>query len=267
MKFKRNDKNISFTGELHVDFKDQVVIVTGASTKLGIGRGTAKMFAEAGATVIVVARNQQGLTDTTAEILNAGYKAEYFVLDITDEAAVNSFVKQVKDKYGKIDVLVNNAGIIQRVTVHDMTLADMKRIFNVNMFGTFLITKAVVEVMKEADYGRIISVSSVAGKRGGGLYSGAHYSASKAAIIGFSKNLAREVAEFGITLNCVCPGSIETGVWRDDNRTEKILLQLIPLKRIGEVFEVAGAIVFLASKEAGYITGEDIDINGGVHMD
>ncbi|MBE8953232.1 MAG: SDR family oxidoreductase [Quinella sp. 1Q7] len=252
------------------DFKDQVVIVTGSGSKRGIGRGIANMFAEAGAQVIIADMNEQGCKDTVAEIQAAGYKADGFVLNIADEESVNAFVKNVKDKYGKIDVLVNNAGITQRVTVHDMTLADIKRIFNVNMFGTFLITKAVVEVMKERKYGRIVSLSSVSAKRGGGVFGGAHYSASKAAILGFSKNLAREVAEYGITVNCVCPGAINTDIRKNMNGTPEDdikLAQDIPMKRIGEVFEVAGPIVFLASKEAGYITGEDIDINGGSHMD
>ena len=232
------------------DFKDQVVIVTGSGSKRGIGRGIANMFAEAGAQVIIADMNEQGCKDTVAEIQAAGYKADGFVLNIADEKSVNEFVKNVKDKYGKIDVLVNNAGITQRVTVHDMTLDDIKRVFNVNMFGTFLITKAVVEVMKERKYGR--------------------YSASKAALLGFSKNLAREVAEYGITVNCVCPGAINTDIRKNMNGTEEDDIKLakeIPMKRIGEVFEVAGPIVFLASKEAGYITGEDIDINGGSHMD
>ena len=120
-----------------------------------------------------------------------------------------------------LDVLVNNEGITQRVTVHDMTLDDMKRVFNVNMFGTFLITKAVVEVMKEAKYGRIVSLSSVSAKRGGGGFGGAHYSASKVALLGFSKNLAREVAnnEYGITVNCVCPGAINTDIRKNMNGT------------------------------------------------
>ena len=242
------------------DFKDQVVIVTGSGSKRGIGRGIANMFAEAGAQVIIADMNEQGCKDTVAEIQAAGYKADGFVLNIADEESVNAFVKNVKDKYGKIDVLVNNAGITQRVTVHDMTLADMKKIFTVNMFGTFLITKAVVEVMKEKKYGRIVSLSSVSAKRGGGVFGGAHYSASK----------AREVAEYGITVNCVCPGAINTDIRKNMNGTEEDdikLAQEIPMKRIGEVFEVAGPIVFLASKEAGYITGEDIDINGGSHMD
>ena len=149
-----------------------------------------------------------------------------------------------------------------------MKLDDIKRIFNVNMFGLFLITQAVCEVMKKQCYGRIVSLSSVSGKRGGGVFGGAHYSASKAAVLGFSKNLAREVAKDGITVNCVCPGLINTEIWKSmpEEQAAEVIAG-IPMGRPGETQEVADAIVFLASKEASYITGEEIDINGGSHMD
>jgi len=149
-----------------------------------------------------------------------------------------------------------------------MTLDDMKRIFNVNMFGLFLCTQAVMKVMKKQQYGRIISLSSVSGKRGGGIFGGAHYSASKAAVLGFSKNLAREVSQYGITVNCVCPGLINTEIWKSlpQEQAQKVISD-IPIGRPGETQEIANTICFLGSKEASYITGEDIDINGGSHMD
>ena len=163
---------------------------------------------------------------------------------------------------------MNNAGICQKVTVEDMTLADMEKIFQVNLFGLFLITQACVKEMKKVKYGRVVSLSSVAGKRGGGFFGGAHYSASKAAILAFSKNLAREVAADGITVNCVTPGPIYTDIWKTISKEdEERIIASIPMGRIGETQEVANAIVFLASKEASFITGEDININGGVHMD
>jgi len=177
-------------------------------------------------------------------------------------------VKSVVDLYGRIDVLINNAGISQKVTVADMTLNDMQRIFSVNMFGLFLLTKAVYEVMKKQNYGRIVHLSSVSGKRGGGVFGGAHYSASKAAVLGFSKNLAREVSQYGITTNCVCPGLINTDIWKSMSPEQaKPVIDAIPMGRPGEPEEVSAAIMFLASKEASYITGEEIDINGGSHMD
>ena len=199
-----------------LDFTNQVVIVTGAGSPKGIGRTIAHTFGK-----------QEGLDANVKEMQEMGIEAAGFAANLTDPEAVKELVNKIVDKYGRIDVLVNNAGISQKVTVADMTLDDIKRIFNVNMFGLFLITQAVCEVMKKQKYGRIVHLSSVSGKRGGGIFGGAHYSASKAAVLGFSKNLAREVSEYGI----------------------------------------ANAIVFLASKEASYITGEEIDINGGSHMD
>ena len=197
-----------------------------------------------------------------------GIEAAGYAANLTDPDAVKELVNKIVEKYGRIDVLVNNAGISQKVTVADMTLDDIKRIFSVNMFGLFLITQAVCEVMKKQKYGRIVHLSSVSGKRGGGVFGGAHYSASKAAVLGFSKNLAREVSQYGITTNCVCPGLINTEIWKSMPKEQAdAVIAGIPMGRPGETQEVANAIVFLASKEASYITGEEIDINGGSHMD
>ncbi|HZG72399.1 MAG TPA: SDR family NAD(P)-dependent oxidoreductase, partial [Chondromyces sp.] len=138
----------------------------------------------------------------------------------------------------------------------------------VNMFGLFLCTQAVLEPMKKQNYGRIVSLSSVSAKRGGGVFGGAHYSASKAAVLGFSKNLAREVAQDGITVNCVTPGLINTEIWKAlPEEDAKKVIDGIPMGRPGETQEIASTIAFLASEEASYITGEEIDINGGSHMD
>ena len=253
-----------------LDFTGQVAIVTGSGSPRGIGRCIARTFAKQGAQVIVADINEQGIQETVDIIKGEGGKADGFNLDVTNEDSVKAFVANVVDKYGRIDVLVNNAGISQKITVDAMTLEDMKRVFNVNMFGLFLITQACARVMRKQKYGRIVSLSSVSAKRGGGVFGGAHYSASKAAILGFSKNLAREVAEDGITVNCVCPGAINTDIRKameGSEEDDKRLAQDIPMKRIGTREEVADTIVFLASKEASYITGEDIDINGGSHMD
>ena len=251
-----------------LDFNGQVVIVTGSGSQRGIGRCIARTFAKQGAQVIVADINEAGLNETVDIIKSEGGKADGFKLDVSDEESVKDFVQNVVDKYGRIDVLVNNAGISQKITVDEMTLADMKRIFSVNMFGLFLITQACVRVMRKQKYGRVVSLSSVSAKRGGGIFGGAHYSASKAAVLGFSKNLAREVARDGITVNCVAPGLINTDIWKSLPKEDvgKVIAD-VPVGRLGETSDVANTIVFLASKEAGYITGEDIDINGGSHMD
>ena len=183
-----------------LDFKDQVVVVTGSGSPKGIGRVIARTFAKQGATAIIADLNEAGLKETVDIIQKEGGKAEGVVLDVTNKESVDAFVAHLMAKYGRIDVLINNAGISQKVTVEDMTLADMERIFRVNMFGLFLVTQACVREMKKKGYGRVVSLSSVSAKRGGGIFGGAHYSASKAAVLGFSKNLAREVAADGITI-------------------------------------------------------------------
>lgn len=251
-----------------LDFNGQVVIVTGSGSPKGIGRTIAQTFARQGATVVLTDINQEGLDANVREIEALGGKAYGVAGNICDKASVDALIADVMAKYGRIDVLVNNAGISQKVTVADMTMADMQRIFNVNMFGLFQITQAVCEVMKKQHYGRIVHLSSVSGKRGGGVFGGAHYSASKAAVLGFSKNLAREVSQYGITTNCVCPGLINTEIWKSMPKEQAdAVIAGIPMGRPGETQEVADTIVFLASKEASYITGEEIDINGGSHMD
>ena len=251
-----------------LDFNGQVVIVTGSGSPKGIGRTIAQTFAKQGATVVLTDINQEGVEANAKEIESMGGKAYGVAGNICDKSSVDALIADVLAKFGRIDVLVNNAGISQKVTVADMTMTDIQRIFNVNMFGLFQITQAVCEVMKKQNYGRIVHLSSVSGKRGGGVFGGAHYSASKAAVLGFSKNLAREVSQYGITTNCVCPGLINTEIWKSlPAEQAQAVIDTIPMGRHGETQEVANAIVFLASKEASYITGEEIDINGGSHMD
>ena len=251
-----------------LDFTNQVVLVTGAGSPKGIGRTIAQTFGKQGAKVVICDINQSGCDANVEEMKKMGIEAAGYAANLTDPDAVKELVNKIVEKYGRIDVLVNNAGISQKVTVADMTLDDIKRIFSVNMFGLFLITQAVCEVMKKQKYGRIVHLSSVSGKRGGGVFGGAHYSASKAAVLGFSKNLAREVSQYGITTNCVCPGLINTEIWKSMPKEQAdAVIAGIPMGRPGETQEVANAIVFLASKEASYITGEEIDINGGSHMD
>lgn len=250
------------------DFSGQIVIVTGSGSVRGIGRGTALCFAEQGATVVIADINEAGVQDTVGVIKAAGGKAFGVPLDVTRQDSVDQMVETVLKKFGRIDVLVNNAGISQRITVEEMSIKQVKKLFEINFFGLVRCTKAVLPVMRRQKYGRIISLSSVAGKRGGGFFGGAHYSASKAAVLGFSKNLAREVATSGITVNCVAPGLINTDIWATlPKDVADQIISTIPIGRPGEPREIGATICFLASKEASYITGEDIDINGGSHMD
>ena len=251
-----------------LDFKDQVVIVTGSGSPKGIGRVIAKTFSQRGAQLIIADINMEGVKETVEMITAAGGKAEGVRLDVTSKESCQAMVDHVMNTYGRLDVLINNAGVSQHVTVEDMTLEDMKRIFNVNMFGLFLCTQACMKPMVEAGYGRIVNLSSVSAKRGGGIFGGAHYSAAKAAVLAFSKNLSREISQKGVTINSVCHGLINTEIWKSLPQEEaQKVIDGIPMGRPGETQEVADTIVFLASKEASYITGEEIDINGGQHMD
>ena len=250
------------------DLKERVAIITGSGSKKGIGRTIALTLAEQGAAVVIADINFDGVQDTVNEIKEAGGKALGIELNVTSKDSCDAMVKQTLEEFGRIDILINNAGISQKVTVQDMTLEDITKVFNVNMFGLFLCTQAVLETMKDQKYGRIISLSSVSAKRGGGVFGGPHYSASKAAVLGFSKNLAREVALDGITVNCVAPGLVNTEIWKSLPEADaKSVINSIPMGRPGEVKEIAATIAFLASEEASYITGEEIDINGGSHMD
>lgn len=251
-----------------LDFTNQVVIVTGSGSPKGMGRVMALTFAKQGAQVIVADINMEGVEETVKMIQETGGKAEGVKLDVTSKESCEAMVNHIMETYGRLDVLVNNAGVSQRVTVADMTLDDIKRIFNVNMFGLFLCTQACMKPMVEAGYGRIVNLSSVSAKRGGGIFGGAHYSAAKAAVLGFSKNLAREVSPYGVTVNSVTPGLINTEIWKSlPKELSQNVINNIPMGRPGEPQEVADTVVFLASKEASYITGEEIDINGGQHMD
>lgn len=247
---------------------NQVAIVTGSGSKKGIGRTIALTLAKQGASIVVADMNQTGIQDTVEAITESGGRAVGVEVNVTNKESVDHMIAKTLEEFGRIDILVNNAGISQKVTVQDMTLEDMTRVFNVNMFGLFLCTQAVLETMKKQQYGRIINLSSVSAKRGGGVFGGAHYSASKAAVLGFSKNLAREVGKDGITVNCVAPGLINTDIWKSLSEEDaKKIIDNIPMGRPGETKEIAAAITFLATKEAAYITGEEIDINGGSHMD
>ncbi|MCM3571016.1 SDR family NAD(P)-dependent oxidoreductase [Neobacillus mesonae] len=247
---------------------DRVAIVTGSGSPKGIGRTIALTLAKQGAAVVIADINKEGIADTVKAVEEIGGKALGVELNVTSKESCDAMVDKVLSEFGRIDILVNNAGISQKVTVQEMTLEDITRVFSVNMFGLFLCTQSVLETMKKQKYGRIISLSSVSAKRGGGVFGGPHYSASKAAVLGFSKNLAREVAQDGITVNCVAPGLINTEIWKSLPEADaKAVIDGIPVGRPGETQEVASTIAFLASEEASYITGEDIDINGGSHMD
>jgi len=249
--------------------KGRTAIVTGAGSRRGIGRSIALALAGQGANVVVCDLDPDGAKETAAAAAALGVKTEAYKCNVVNEQEIKEVVGKTLEKFGKIDILVNNAGITQPVKVLSMSEADWDRIVDVNLKGTFLFSKAVLPAMLEKGYGRIVNMSSVSAKRGGGVFGGAHYSAAKSGILAFGKALSREVAPNGITINAVAPGLVATDIrgGLEDEETQVKMTADIPCRRMATPEEVAAAVCFLASDEAGYITGEEIDVNGGSHMD
>lgn len=245
-----------------MDFSNQTVIVTGGTR--GIGRGIAEAFLKNGATVIATyAGNDAAAAKMKAD--NSGFEGKIHVYkcDVRDEAAVIDFYKIVEEKFPKIEVLINNSGIRKDQVTAMMSLLEWNDVISTNLTGTFLMSKhAVLQFMKNR-YGRIVNMSSIGGSLG--LPGQANYAASKAGQIAISKSLSKEVAKRGITVNNVCPGFIDTELLADlPEEQRKEYMKDVPMKRFGKVEEVAAAVLFLASKEASYITGASLEISGGL---
>jgi len=241
----------------------RVALVTGASQ--GIGRACALKLAQDGASVALAARNQHKLNDLAAEITAAGGQAGAFPIDVADEDQIKSGVKAALAHFGKIDILVNNAGITRDQLVMRMKRADWDAVLNTNLTSAYLCIQQVIGSMLKQRWGRIINVTSIFGQMG--QAGQANYAASKAGLIGLTMAMAREVGSRNITCNAVAPGFIETAmtsVLGDDFKQNA--LKMVPLGRIGTPEDVAGAVAFLASEEAGYITGHVLNINGGMLM-
>ncbi|MGC8548334.1 MAG: 3-oxoacyl-[acyl-carrier-protein] reductase [Acidobacteriaceae bacterium] len=238
-------------------------LVTGASQ--GIGRACALALAKAGAKVGIAARNAEKLQAVAAEIAAAGGTAETFVLDVSSEESIKTVAKDALARLGTVHILVNNAGITRDTLLLRMKRNDWDEVLQTNLTGTFLLTQALVSSMMKARWGRIINISSVVGETG--QAGQANYSASKAGMIGFTKSVARELASRGITANAVAPGYIETAMTAVlDEKQRDAMLGQIPLGRPGSDEDIAAAVRFLASDEAGYITGHVLDVNGGMYM-
>jgi len=241
----------------------RVALVTGASQ--GIGHACALKLAEAGATVAAAARNQQKLDELVAHITATGGKAAAFPLDVADEEQIKATFKAAITQFGKIDILVNNAGITRDQLVMRMKRADWDAVLNTNLTSAYLCIQQVISSMLKQRWGRIINVTSVFGQTG--QAGQANYSASKAGLIGLTMAIAREVGSRNITCNAVAPGFIETAMTATlPEEIKQSGLKMIPLGRIGTPEDVAGAVRFLASDEASYITGHVLNINGGMLM-
>jgi 3-oxoacyl-[acyl-carrier protein] reductase len=241
----------------------RVALVTGASQ--GIGRTCALRLAKEGATVAVVARNQEKLNELVAEITAAGGTAAAFALDVGDEDQVKAIVKTVVAQFGKIDILVNNAGITRDQLVMRMKRADWDAVLQTNLTSAYLCIQAVIPSMLKQRWGRIINITSVFGQMG--QAGQANYSASKAGLIGLTMAIAREVGSRSITCNAVAPGFIETAMTAVlSDEFKDLAIKQIPLGRVGASEDVASAVAFLASDDASYITGHVLNVNGGLLM-
>jgi 3-oxoacyl-[acyl-carrier protein] reductase len=243
--------------------KDKVAVVTGASQ--GIGRDTALALAQAGAKVVVAARNEEKLAALASEIVAAGGESLAVKMDVADAEQVKAGFKQVIETFGRLDILVNNAAVTRDGLALRMKKEDWEAVLQTNLTGAHFCIQQALPTMMKARAGRIINISSVVAQSGNAGQ--ANYVAAKAGLIGLTKAIAIEIASRGITVNAVAPGFIETPMTEVlADKVKEELKTRIPLGRLGSPRDVASAIVFLASDEAGYITGHVLNVNGGMHL-
>lgn len=244
----------------------QRAIVTGAAR--GIGRAITFALAEEGCHVVIADVDLAAAQETAGEILRQGGKAEAIRVDVTRADEIRTRIDEAVGLLGGLDILVNNAGVIGSSGALDTTEEEWDRVITVNLKGVFFCSQGAMRHLVPARRGKIVNVASIAGKRGGGILGTVVYAASKAGVIGLTKALAREAAPFGINVNAVCPGITITDMTRDLYAIhQEHCLRQIPLGRPGRPEDVAKAVLFLASPDADYITGEIMDVDGGVMMD
>lgn len=245
------------------DFSDKTVLVTGASR--GIGAAIADFFGRCGATLVGTATSEKGVAAMQARWLENQWKGKAYVLDISQSSHIEAFFQQLQHDNLVPSILVNNAGIARDNLMLRMKETEWQEVIDTNLSGVFHITKACLRGMIKQRFGRIISISSVVGTMGNAGQ--CNYAAAKAGLLGFSKSLAKEVASRNITVNVVSPGFIETDMTSLlDEKQQAAINAQVPMGRMGQVDEIAAAVAFLASEYAGYITGENLPVNGGMWM-
>jgi 3-oxoacyl-[acyl-carrier protein] reductase len=243
------------------ELEGEIALVTGASR--GIGKAIAEQLAGMGATVIGTATTDTGADNISAYLSDAGGKG--LCLNVTDIDSIANVIKSIADEFGAVSILVNNAGITKDNLLMMMKEEQWNDIIETNLTSIYRLSKAVVRAMMKARKGRIINIASVVGLTGNPGQT--NYSATKAGMLGFTKSLAREIGSRNITVNCVAPGFIDTDMTKDlaDEQRDALVKQ-IPLNRLGDAADIAAAVGFLASPQAAYITGETINVNGGMYM-
>jgi 3-oxoacyl-[acyl-carrier protein] reductase len=241
----------------------KVALVTGAAQ--GIGRAIALLLAQKGADIALTDINLEKAEETAKEVETFGRKAMAIKADVANTNDVERMVQAILERFGQIDILVNNAGIAKDKLILRMTEEDWDVVLNVNLKGTFNCTKAVVRHMSKQRRGKIVNIASVVGEMGN--VGQANYSASKAGVIGFTKTMAREFAQRGITVNAIAPGYIETPMTEVlPEKAKEELRRMIPMERLGRPEDVAEAVLFLVSDASNYITGHILNVNGGIYM-
>ena len=241
----------------------KVAVISGAASPRGIGLATARLFAEHGARVAIMDLNEDA-AQSAAHGLGAEHRG--FACDVTDPDSCKRAAERAIEAFGQVDILINNAGITQPLKLMEIGAKEWDAVMDVNLRGVLNLSQALVPHMRDRRQGSIACMSSVSAQRGGGIFGGPHYSAAKAGVLGLAKAMARELGPDNIRVNCVTPGLIQTditgGKLTDDMRRE--ILKGIPLNRLGNADDVAGAFLFLASDLSAYITGAVIDVNGGM---
>ncbi|HHC1581348.1 TPA: glucose 1-dehydrogenase [Klebsiella pneumoniae] len=243
--------------------KDKVAIITGAASARGLGFATAKLFAENGAKVVIIDLNGEA-SKTAAAALGEGHLG--LAANVADEVQVQAAIEQILAKYGRVDVLVNNAGITQPLKLMDIKRANYDTVLDVSLRGTLLMSQAVIPTMRAQKSGSIVCISSVSAQRGGGIFGGPHYSAAKAGVLGLARAMARELGPDNVRVNCITPGLIQTDITAGkltDDMTANILAG-IPMNRLGDAIDIARAALFLGSDLSSYSTGITLDVNGGM---
>ena len=246
-----------------MELKGKIALVTGAAQ--GIGRAIALLLAQKGADIVISDINLEKAEEMAKEIEALGRKAMAIKVDVANTNDVERMVEAILERFGQIDILVNNAGIAKDKLILRMTEEDWDSVLNVNLKGTFNCTKAVIKHMSKQRKGKIVNIASVVGEMGN--VGQANYSASKAGVIGFTKTIAREFAQRGINVNAIAPGYIETPMTEAlPEKVKEELRRMIPMERLGRPEDVAQAVLFLVSEATSYITGQVLNVHGGIYM-